>query len=288
MGSGTFAFAKICAIEGISLVRIRRRLAATALATAAAAAGLVFTGATPAVAATIPSTFILGPEIMHAGCEVSLFSARLSASRPAEVFASVDSTNPGHACTAFVERSVVGKTAWTVASAKVTVPSVRGLEGIANTGLVHAGQGFKSRGCVQPGGSKTAFCTAGAIIAKGSGTATSPALAPVYVRKQAEVVLSSGGICGGVLTSTTTAKKAGAKVVGLIVASAAPCTAWVQSTANGGKTWQTVSPVVPVKGPASPGVAAAFTAHYADGPGRLARICVEDTASKKRNCSGTW
>lgn len=32
----------------------------------------------------------------------------------------------------------------------------------------------------------------------------------------------------------------------------------------------------------------AFTAHYSDGPGHLARLCVKDLTNKKQSCSGGW
>jgi hypothetical protein len=271
-----------------------RRRVTTILAASAAAAGLVFTGAVPALAAAAPSTFLLGPTTSHSGCEVALFSARVSSAAPAQVFASVDSTDPGRTCTAFVERSVTSKTRWAVASAKVAVPSVKGLEGIANTGLVYDGPGYKARACVRATGSATVSCTSARSLAKGTGTATSPALSPSYQRKVADVfrIPTSGstttGICVGILGSSTTTKKAGATVVGLVVSGADPCTTWIQSTANGGATWTTVSPILSVTGPALPGEGAIFTAHYADNPGHLARICVKDMTSEKQNCSGSW
>lgn len=277
-----------------SVLRITKRIAAITLATAAAAGGLALGGAVPAFAAANPSVFRLGPQATHSGCDIALFSARLSASTPAEVFASVDSSHPGRTCTGFVERSAAGKTRWAVASGKVALPSVRGLEGIADTGLVYDGPGQAARACVRPAGTKAVYCTSALTLAKGSGTATSPALAPSWARKVAEVFrvpAGSGGtpgVCGGNLVSGTTTKKAGATVLGALVASGDPCTGWIQSTANGGKTWTTISPVVSYTGPGFPSAGVAFTAHYADGPGRLARLCVKDMTNKKTNCSGGW
>jgi hypothetical protein len=276
-----------------SLLHIMKRIAAVTVSAAAAAAGLALAGAVPASAATNPSSFLFGSGTSHSGCDVTLFSARLSASTPAEVFASVDSTHPGHTCTGFVERSVTSTTKWAVASAKVALPSVAGLEGIANTGLVYDGPGYKARACVQAAGSAAVYCTSALSLARGAGTATSPALSPSYVRKQVQVgrFPSNGGtpgLCAGLMASSTTTKKAGATVLGLLISATDPCTAWIQSTANGGKTWTTVSPVVSYRGPAFPNAVGAFTAHYADGPGHLARLCVKDMTSKKMSCSGSW
>src|SRR6266700_7446968 len=119
------------------LVRVMKRLGTAIAAVTLAAAGLVLAGASPALAATNPNSFVFGPHLSHSGCDIALFSARMSSSTPAQVFADVDSTHPGHTCITYVERSVTGKTAWTVASAKETLPSASGLEGIANTGLVY-------------------------------------------------------------------------------------------------------------------------------------------------------
>jgi hypothetical protein len=270
------------------------KLGTAIAAVTVAAAGLVCTGASPALAATNPSSFVLGPQLSHSGCDIALFSARRSSSSPAQVFADVDSSHPGHACITYVERSVTGKTGWAVASAKETLPSVSGLEGLANTGLVYDGPGFKARACLRVGGAAAVYCTSALSLAKGKGTATSPPTAPIFGRKQAQVVRTpasaSGapGVCVGELASSTTAKKAGAAVDGTLVSVTDPCTEWVQSTANGGKTWTTVSPIVSFTGPRFPGEAAAFTARYADGPGHLARVCVRDLTSNKQNCSGTW
>jgi hypothetical protein len=272
-------------------LRVTKRIAALTLATTATATGLVFTGTVPAFAASNPTTFAVGPNTSHSGCAVALFYSRVSASTPADVSADVDSTHPGHTCTAWVERSGTKATKWTVASAKSALPSVGGLTGVANTGLVYDGPGYKARACVQAAGSSTVTCTSAMSLAKGSGTATSPALSASYERGTASVfrVTSSGigGVCVGLVASTTT-KKTGAKVVGLLASLGDPCTAWIQTSANRGKTWTTVSPVVSYKSATKTGEGAAFTAHYADNPGHLARICVKDLTSKQQNCSGGW
>ena len=277
-------------LKGFPL-RITKRIVAVTLTAAAAAAGLALGGAVPAFAATNPSTFALGPTISHSGCEVALLSARLSGSTPADVSADMVSTHPGHTCTAFIERSVTSKTQWSVASAKVALPSVNGLAGVANTGLVYDGPGYKARACVQAAGSSTVSCTSALSLAKGSGTATSPAFSAVYQRKQALVfrINSKGiaGACVGILSSSTTAKKTGASVMGLLASLGDSCTAWIQTTVNKGKTWTTVSPVVSYKG-LSTTEGLAFTARYADNPGHLARLCVKDATNKQTNCSGGW
>ncbi len=269
-----------------------KRVAGIAV-TLTAAAGLTVSGAMPALAATTPSSFIGGPQINHSKCEVGLLIARLSSKTPADVAAEVYSTDPGHTCTAWVERSATkGTTNWSVASAKVAVPSVSGLEGIANTGLVYDGPGYKARACVRAG-SAAAACTSVVSLAKGAGTATSPAFGPVYASSR-NVAFAFGdnpsdpGLCAGVLAGSTTVKKTGTTVLGLFDSEAVHCTGWIQSSANKGKTWTTVSPVVSFTSPNPKTDVLAFTAHYADGPGHLARLCVKDMTSKQVSCSSSW
>jgi len=181
-----------------------------------------------------------------------------------------------------------------VASAKVTLPAVSGLNGLANTGLVYDGPGYQARACMQAAGSKKVTCTSAVSLAKGSGTATSPALQASYVRPVTAVLNFRGnktflGACVGVLASATTAaKKAGTTVLALLDSEADPCTAWIQTTANKGKTWTTVSPVVSYRSPGVNTDVLAFTAHYADGPGHLARLCVKDMTSKLTQCGAGW
>jgi len=263
------------------------------MAATAAAAGLAFTGAVPALAAASPTTFVGGPQISHAGCEVGLFYTRPSVSTPPDAAAEIDSTAPGHTCTGFVERSPASGTAkWTVASAKVALPSVRGLSGVANTGLVYDGPGYKARACVQAAGSSTVTCTSAVSLGKGSGTATSPAFPASYMRRTAFVIRSSSptltDLCAGVLNSSATTKKAGVTVRALLVSQADPCTAWIQTRPASGKTWTTVSPVVSWHSPNGKTALLAFSAAYADGPGHLARLCVKDGTNKQTNCSAGW
>jgi hypothetical protein len=263
------------------------------MAATAAAAGLAFTGAVPALAAPAPTTFIGGQIVSHAGCQVGLFYTRPSASTPPGAAAQINSVAPGHTCTGFVERSpATGTAKWTVASAKVSLPSVGGLVGFANTSLVYDGPGYKARACVQALGSSTVTCTSSVSLAKGSGTATSPAFAASYMRGEAFIPRTNGstttGVCAGILISSTTTKKAGATVRAQFDSEADPCTGWIQTRPSNGKTWTTVSPVVSFRSPNVKTDILAFTRAYADSPGHLARICVKDWTNKRTNCSAGW
>lgn len=242
-----------------------------------------------------PSSFTLVQYATIAGgCDDALLDVRLSISTPADVAAQVYSSSPvGHTCTGWVERSPRTTNEWTVASAKISVPSVSGDGAFANTGLVYDGQKFKARVCVQASGSSKVSCSSAEELAAGSETATSPAQPVSYVHKTAnEVRVSSGGeflgSCYGWLAGSTETKKTGTSVVSEVQAEGDPCTAWIETTANGGTTWTTVSPVISFNGAAISSGVVAFTAHYADNPGHLARVCVKDMVSKKLNCSGIW
>ena len=63
------------------------------------------------------------------------------------------------------------------------------------------------------------------------------------------------------------------------------CTAVLQESANGGKSWKTVSATHVLPSPANQ-VVFGFTATYADGTGHLARVCI--TLAGKRHCSKGW
>jgi hypothetical protein len=269
------------------------RIAALTMAATAAAAGLAVTGAVPALAAASPTTFVGGPIISHTGCQVGLFYTRPSATTPPVVAAEVTSSAPGHTCTGFVERSPAGGTAkWSVASARVALPSVAGLDGVANTGLVYDGPGYKARACVRAAGSSTVTCTSAVSLGKGAGTATSPAFPASYIRSEAIIVRGTLskflGLCVGVLDSSTTTKKAGATVRAMLVSNADPCTAWIQTRPASGKTWTTVSPVLSFRSPNTKTSMLQFSAPYADGPGHVARLCVKDWANKQTKCSAGW
>lgn len=264
--------------------------------TAAAAVGLVFS-AMPAAAATAPSNnYRFGPSTSHNGCNVALLIAEVNGTGPAQVAAEVDSSHPGHPCSAWVERSPATAPAkWAQASGKVGVPSVGNLEAIANTGLVADAPGFMARACVHAGGTVATAktCTSLVKLSAGTGTATSTALAASFIRRQALVVrVDSAGnplVCLGVLASNTSAttKSAGTTSVALLDAAGTSCTGFIQVKANSAATW-TTEPSVSYKSNGPNTEVLAFTAHYADVPGHQARLCVKDVISGKSNCSKGW
>ena len=108
-------------------------------------------------------------------------------------------------------------------------------------------------------------CTSASTLAPDSGSATSPALSASYLRKSAIVVRTSstkahGGACYAEIASNTTTKKTGTSAVTVLETQLEPCNAWIQTTANMGKTWTTVSPVASFQDPVTSTFAVAFTA----------------------------
>ena len=104
--------------------------------------------------------------------------------------------------------------------------------------------------------------------------------------------LYPGGQCFGGVGSTTAAKRSTSRADALLgnVATAtnkagSTCTAVLQVSANGGKSWKTVSATHVLPAPANQAVFG-FTATYPDGTGHLARVCV--TLAGKRHCSTGW
>lgn len=261
----------------------------TVAATAAAAAGLVLGGAVPALAAGQVAASAQGYvvfDVTNDGpCGGLLQSAQVTAAGPADVSVYIENQQSGKTCTGWLERSVNKGKNWTVVSPKIAVPSA-GVVTWAKSADYADGPGRVARACVRSG-SGAIVCGAAmglrASAARDAGTAV-----PVsYVRRQAS---TSGSVfCTGRLSSTTAGKTAATSVhayVGDFAASAA-CTGVLESSANGGKTWQVVSGLA---APASHKSAAVQTAAYGpgfpDGKGRLARVCI--TAAGKSTCTRGW
>ncbi|HEX8005289.1 MAG TPA: hypothetical protein VF482_02560 [Trebonia sp.] len=63
-----------------------------------------------------------------------------------------------------------------------------------------------------------------------------------------------------------------------------PCTGWLESSTNNGKTWEQATPAYSVN--AFWRLEYAFSPAVADGTGHLVRACVQLNATKK--CSAAW
>ena len=192
------------------------------------------------------------------------------------------------ACTSWIERSANKGKTWTILSKRVvphTTPSA-----FVKTGDWYDGPGNLARPCVRYGTGKAACGTA--VTLKSSRARDAGGSLPLsYERTEASASTSSNQCFGGV-ASTTTAKRPTSRVDALLgnvattLNKAGPtCTAVLQESANGGKSWKAVSATHVLPGPAN-AVVFGLTATYADGTGHLARVCV--TLAGKQHCSKGW
>lgn len=272
------------------LLRITKRIAAVAL-TMTAAAGLVLGEAVPALADTQQVYALRSVAISSSGaCEVLLLSAQVPASGPAYVSAIVADTG-AQTCTGWIERSTNKGKTWTTVSKRVAVPHSTP-QAFAKTGDYYDGPGDLARPCYQYGTGK-ASCGAAVTLKKSTARDAGGGLPLSYERTSVNAT-AGGAQCFGGVASTTSVKKSTSSVDALLsnastsLSKAGPtCTAVLQESANGGKSWKTVSAshALPAPAPANAGVVG-FTAAYADGTGHLARVCI--TLASKQHCSKGW
>jgi hypothetical protein len=130
----------------------------------------------------------------------------------------------------------------------------------------------------------TAAATAGLVL---GGAASAVAAGTPAATAQAYVVfdVANDGPCGGLLQSAQVTAGGPADVSVYIEnqQSGKPCTGWLERSVNKGKSWTVVSPKIAV--PSSGVVTWAKSADYADGPGRIARVCAR-AGSGPAVCSG--
>ncbi len=270
-----------------SLLRITKRIAAIAIAVTAAG-GLVLGEAAPALADTPQAYQIASAAIGSASsCEILLLSAQLTASGPAYVSAVTENTG-AKTCTSWIERSANKGKTWTILARHAIPHSTPGA--FVKTGDYYDGPGNLAKPCVKYGTGKAACGTA--VTLKSSKAKDTGGGLPLSYERPEATVLTSTSQCIGGLASTTTAKRSTPRVDALLgnvattVGKPGPaCAAVLQVSANGGKSWKTVSATHVLPSPAN-AVLFGFTATYADGTGHLARVCV--TAAGKRHCSAAW
>ena len=270
-----------------SLLRITKRIAAVAIAVTAAA-GLVLGEAAPALADTQQAYEGVSVAVGSGGtCEVILLSAQLPASGPAYVSAITENTGT-KACTSWIERSVNKGKTWAILSKRVVPHSTP--SAFVKTGDWYDGPGNLARPCAQYGTGKAA-CGAAVTLKSSRAKDHGGSLPLSYERTEASAQTSTNQCFGG-LGSTTAAKRPASRVDALLGNlaitgnKAGPtCTAVLQESANGGKSWKAVSATHVLPGPAN-AVVFGFTATYADGTGHLARVCV--TLAGKQHCSKGW
>jgi hypothetical protein len=272
---------------------MRKRLIAV-IVTAAAVAGLVLGGAASAVAAPLIAdvSYTVVATASHttnaatgSGCTVVLLSEQITAADPAYVSGYLQNVQAGKACTGWLERASSGGTTWTVSSAVVRAPSAARLTDWVKLGEQRDGPALKARVCFQVGAAAAVYCTKAVTLKASSAT---PAGFPVrlsYLRAQV-VAGTPTSECVAYVSTTTVVKKAGTLASGLFAAYGATCTGYEQTSADGGKTWTTVSRLFVFTSKA-PATVWSFTAVHADGTGRLARACVILGAGKA-HCTTHW
>ena len=270
-----------------SLVRITKRIAAVAVGVTAVA-GIVLGEAAPALADTPRAYEFASVAFDSTGvCEVILLSAQLPASGPAYVSAITENTG-AKACSSWIERSANKGKTWTIAAKRVvphTTPSA-----FVKTGDYYDGPGNLAKPCVKYGTGKVACGTA--VTLKASKAKHAGGALPLsYERTEASASTSANQCFGGV-ASTTAAKRPTSRVDALfgntptaVGKAGKTCTGVLQESANGGKSWKTVSAAHVLPSPVNT-VVFGFTATYADGTGHLARVCV--TLAGKQHCSKGW
>ena len=198
-------------------------------------------------------------------------------------------------CTGFLEDSVSGG-AWTKVSRQVTLPATS--QGLANypwvkLGNYYAGPGTSVRACVlappSQGFPRTTEC--GSPVTLNDKSTTVPAhdstsLFYAHNEQSATAIGADDSECrvfvnsSGSLDKTTTSKA----LMG--VEGTATCTAWLETSANGGQTWRQATPTYSLAF-SRPNIDWAFSRPVADGTGELARACALSSTGNEA-CTPAW
>lgn len=268
--------------------RISRRM--ITVATAAAAAGLVLGGAASALAVTAPVAAVQAYVVFHVAadgpCGGLLQSAQVTAGGPADVSVYIENQESGKTCTGWLERSANKGRSWTVVSPKIAVPPSGTIVTWAKSADYADGPGRIARACVRSGSGST-VCSGAMGLRASTERDTGAAVGVSYVQRT--VSSTDSVFCTGRLSSTTAGKTATSSVHAYVgdFAAGAACTGVLESSANGGKTWQPVSVLAAPASHKSGAVqTAAYGPGYPDGKGRLARVCV--TAGGRHYCTRGW
>ncbi len=271
-------------------MRSTKRIASVTL-TVAAAVGLTLGFAAPALADTGQAYVVKSATGDSSGaCNVFLLSAQVSPGGPGYVSALVGNSGT-KTCAGWIERSVNKGKTWTTVSSRVAVPHGT-VSVFAKSGDYYAG-GDLARPCYQYGSGKPG-CGAAVSLAASTARDTGGSLPVSYGRTQVSVGTTRSQCMGGV-ASTTPAKDSASSVdvlfLNITTTLAKPgvtCTGVLQESANGGKTWKTVSGGHVLPSPVNSAVYG-FTSTFADGTGRVARVCVTVASSPKAaHCSAAW
>jgi hypothetical protein len=224
-------------------------------------------------------------------CMVGLWTSQVSAGDPAYIAAEAFQGGAPYPCQAMIEISSDGGETWT-SGTPVTVPaSSANITFFANTGAVYDGPGYLGRACAEASNS-TLECTASISLDSGTGTPPDPTL-PASTPGPGTSAGNGSVTCDAELNSTTSAKGSGTLVDGEFHAGSAfsttssLCEGWLETSSNGGTTWQASVPVT-FQAPTAT-VTFDYIGTEPDGTGILARACAEaPSVSATPYCSTAW
>ena len=269
-----------------------------------AAAALAGVSSVPALATTTSGvrylqTYVnvgwLGPGVtgQEAVCSMVLLSAAASDGNPAFVSGLLESSTSDK-CTGFLQHSVSGG-AWTEVSPQVTLPGTD--QGLFNypwvkTGDYYAGPGTKVRACVLAppnlGLPSKTECSTGSVTLTASTAAPAGDGTPLLYahNNQGVSVSGAGASCYAFLSSSGSLDKTAASKASMAMQGTGPCTGWLETSADSGRTWQQATPTysMPLTRPRIDWV---FSRVVPDGTGKLARVCAQSSTGSQA-CTAAW
>ena len=269
------------------------------------AAGAIAAGSVPAMATTTSgvryrqlyvSAGWLGPGHSNEEdlCNMLLLSAADSDGSPAYVSGLLESST-SDPCTGWLQDSVNGG-AWTDVSPQQTLPgTTQGLVNYpwAKTADYYAGPGTRVRACVltpaTPDFPSEAKCSSSSVTLPASDAAApaSDGTSVLYAHNNQSANVSGAGIgCRVFLSSSDTLDKTAASQASMAVTGTTTCTAWLETSADNGATWEQATPTYSLPF-TNPSIDWAFSPAGADGTGELARACVQSGTAAKV-CTPAW
>jgi hypothetical protein len=249
----------------------------------AVAAVLVGTWATPAMADT-QNVYLTDTQYTATTSTGACVGYVMSVSDAPDVTMFLQNYQTGSTCTGWLEQSGNGST-WSPLSYPSSLPSLTGSYSWSKT-INFPLHGSYVRVCVVIGAG-TAGCSPAATPAGGGGFAGQDAYPLMYTTGLTSQA-SSSGACGAALSATSVRKPAAlASAVMYNLSAGVTCSAWLESSWDGGTTWRTVSPVHALPS-VTGGEAIGFTSLYPDGDGELARACVQLAGTASPECTTAW
>jgi len=281
------------------------KLSMMAAAVIGASSVIAFGGSIPALAATTSGARYeqLGQNAGWAGpgpsgslneCYLMLLSAAPSDGTPAYVSGML-LNNTSDPCTGFLEDSVSGG-AWTEVSPQVTLPATS--QGLANYPWVKlanyfAGPGTSVRACVltpaTPGFPSKTECGSPVTLNDTSTTVPANDSTSLFYAHNEQSVSALGADdsgCRVFLNSSGSFDKTATSQALMGVEGDGTCTAWLETSADNGQTWQQSTPTYSLPF-SKPNMYWVFSGPVADGTGELARACALSSTGNEA-CTPAW